>query len=602
MMESSTPQRSNSSQSSTQNANFTRPQEPESPTNLNRTSKRHQRELNVNPPPRLDLGGSARNCTTASKAISGQLEALEREARIQRTVMNDLAATVDSFVSAYHNEERKFAQDLCNKIVHYLTNSVFAERNNFIPIRVQSQPSGTPTSTPAKSVSFADMAKTLQNSGADFRQPRSALASSSGSRPTTTNSGGASLTPSRLTSTNGSAKSSAKGHETSKREDRRLLVPVEPAALLNRPEPFALRQELAAKIDGITLASIPLVTPTKTGWAITPSDLTTRDLLCTQENTEIILRTFCGTAVKQPETWYNYAVPGVPSGIHCLGGTWIHTAEVIDDEVIAQTTERPVSCRPSRHGANPETGKTTWIVSFLAPVKAFRLFNTSELSKPIDKKAAISRHDPGCQGFCNPNNCTRYSRCNHCSTRLDLHAGPSGANCIEKARCANCHGPFPAGHEHCPATPRRKNGKIIKPTKKELDTIRRHGDREYQALHAPPPGTEQLQPQAQSPEINVTTSRKRKGATVTAHETSKGPSASSQASSASSQASSASSQASSASSQAPSASSSQASTSAPPTGSRPHRVTATGKNLNLAKLSAQSMEANGMDIDSQPSC
>jgi hypothetical protein len=579
-MESSTPNRSTPSQSSSQNANFTRPQEPQSPTNLNRTTKRHQRDLNVYPPPRLDLGGGARNCNTASKAISGQLEALEREARIQRTVMNDLATTVDTFVSAYQNEERKFAQDICNKIVHYLTNSLVAESNSFIPIRVPSQLSGTPTPTAAKSVSFADMAKTLRNSGADFRLPRSALASSSESRPTT-NSGGASLASSRPNHTSSSAKGSAKGHETpKKKEDRRLLVPVEPAALLDRPEPFALRQELAARIDGITLASVPLVTPTKTGWAITPADLSTRDLLTTQENTEIILRVFHGIAVKQPETWYNYAVPGVPSGIHCLGGTWVNTAEIIDDEVVAQTTERPVSCRPSRHGVNPQTGKTTWIISFLAPVKAFRLFNASELSKAIDKKAAISRHDPGCQGFCNPNNCTRYTRCNNCSTRLDQHAGPSGANCTEKARCANCHGPFPAGHEHCPAAPRRKNGKIIKPTKKELDTIRRFGDREYQELHAPPPGTEQLQPQAQGPEINVTSSRKRKGATVTAHENS------SPASSASS----------------PQASSSQASSSAPPTSSRPRRATATGKNLNLVKLSAQSLEPNSMDIDGDNSC
>src|SRR5258705_11756039 len=99
-MESSTPNRSISSQSSSQNANFTRPQDPQSPTNLNRTTKRHQRALNVNPPPRLDLGGGARNCNTASKAISSQLEALDLEARIQRTVLTDSATTEDLFASA----------------------------------------------------------------------------------------------------------------------------------------------------------------------------------------------------------------------------------------------------------------------------------------------------------------------------------------------------------------------------------------------------------------------------------------------------------------------------------------------------------------------
>src|SRR5436190_11089075 len=101
-----------------------------------------------------------------------------------------------------------------------------------------------------------------------------------------------------------------------------------------------------------------------------------------------------------------------------------------------------VNCRPSRHGANPLTGKITWIVSFLNPVRPFRLFNASELSKVIDKKPTNTRHDPGCQGFCNPAKCIRYARCSVCGTRLDQHEGPSGVNCTGKARCANCHGPF----------------------------------------------------------------------------------------------------------------------------------------------------------------
>src|SRR5438045_9098880 len=118
-------------------------------------------------------------------------------------------------------------------------------------------------------------------------------------------------------------------------------------ALLNRPEPFALWQELAAKISGITLASVPLITPTKTGWAITPSDLSTQDLLSSQENTKIIMQIFRRTAVKQPETWYNYAILGVPSSFHCLGTALVNTAEIINNEVLAQTTERQVSSRTS---------------------------------------------------------------------------------------------------------------------------------------------------------------------------------------------------------------------------------------------------------------
>ena len=383
--------------------------------------------------------------------------------------MYDFASTVDKFVSSYKlPEQRTFAHDLCTKVVSFLTASLYAETSNYAPIRLRSQPSlATPSSGP-KSVSWADVAKTLKSSGASLQGAKMPSSFISG-RAATVISG---------------ATMPSYSHSNPPKQDKRLLITVEPGALLQRPEPFALRQELSTKIAGITLASVPSVAPTRTGWAITPADLSTRDLLMDKENAETILRIFKATAIKQPETWYNYAVPGVPSTIHQLvGDTLTNTAELVSEEVWAQAKQRPISCRPSRHGASPQTGKITWIVSFLAPVRPFRLFNASELSKTIDKKTAITRHDPGCQGFCNPTKCTRYARCYNCSTRADQHTGPTGPNCTEKARCANCHGPFPAGHEHCPAAPKRKNGKIIKPTKRALDTIRQHSDRTFRDAH-----------------------------------------------------------------------------------------------------------------------
>ena len=367
------------------------------------------------------------------------------------------------------------------------------------------------------------------------------------------------------------------------------------------------------------LATIPLITPTHTGWAITPSDLKTRDLLTTLENSEIVMRVLRGTAVKQPEIWYNYAVPGVPYTMRQLSGNAvINTAELINEEVVAQTQEGPISCRPSRHGPNLETNKITWIISFLTPVRSFRLFNASELSRPIDKKPKISRHDPGCQGFCNPAKCTRYQRCNNCSTRLDLHVGPTGVNCTHGARCTNCHGPFPAGHDHCPAAPYRKNGKTIRLTKKELDTIRRHSDRNFRDTHAttampherqlqpqaqtatampqerqlqPQAQTtiaitqeRQLQPQAQSLETNVTSgqatnkkNKRKRGSVISAYE-----SAGTQDTISSSQSS----------SQSPVPPSSQ-----PTSSGRPRRSTISDKNLNLADLSAKSLEATDPSIE-----
>ena len=131
--------------SSSQHADFTRPQEPQSPTNLNRASKRQQRNINVTAPPRLDLGGGARTSHTATTAIGGQLDAIEREAKIQRTLMYNFATIVDQFVSSHKKpDERSFAHDMCNKVVNFLTTSLYADSN---PLRVQSQLSGGPSSS-----------------------------------------------------------------------------------------------------------------------------------------------------------------------------------------------------------------------------------------------------------------------------------------------------------------------------------------------------------------------------------------------------------------------------------------------------------------------
>ena len=503
---------------------FTRPQEPHSPTNFNKhASKRQQRTPNVTAPPRLDYGGGVNTCDTASKAITSHIDAYEREARIQRTVMNSFANAVDNFVTAYNNpDERLFAQSMCEKVVHYLTNALFAESNNHVPIRIQKYPvTSSAPSASSKSVTWAGVASTLKNSGADIRPTKSTSSSSSGSRASTAISGGVSLRSGRSRNT-----TPANAGQNKPKKDRRLLIPVEHQALLNRPEPFALRQELCASVPGLTLASVPHITPTRTGWALTPSSLGIRDILTSQAGKDAITKIFQATAVIQPQVWHNYAVPGVPSTMQQLvGGANIHTGELIEEEVVAQTNQKPISCRPSRHGPNPKTGKTTWIISFLAPVRPFRLFNASDFSKHIDKKPTIGRHDPGCQGWCNPSSCTRYPRCNNCGTRTDQHDGPSGVNCTQASKCANCHGPFPAGHNQCPAAPQRRDGKIIKPAKKELDTIRRHGDRvftDYYKTSEPAATLEQTQPQlpVQDQGNNATSrGRKRKGgATVTDYE------------------------------------------------------------------------------------
>src|SRR6195952_4226965 len=509
-MEPATPNRPLGGLETSIHANFTRDQEPSSPTNLNQRPRKQQQRVNYTIPPPLRLGDRAPASHAASNAINGRLDAIEKTTHIRHAVVRDFGKLVDDFVSSYQQkDQRDFAHDIGNKFVHFLSASVFAETSNFVPLRLTSQKasSGDDSLPPAPApTTYAGMAKTLKNSGADFDTAKN--------RKKSTMNGGASI--------GSTSNQTASAAPNPTREDRRILATLQRGAA--RIEPFVARQALVAKINGLTLGKIPSITPTRTGWAINPSDLTVRDLLMSQENKEIVMRVLSCEHMRLPEVWYNYAVPGVPTTLRShMDGEILSTSELIVEEVIAQTKERPISCRPSRHGANPVNGKITWIVSFTKPVRAFRLFNVSDASKIIEKKSPIAIHSPGCQGYCNPLKCTRYHRCQNCGQRNDHHDGPTGPNCTHKVKCANCHGPFVAGHVNCPAAPRRLNGKVQRKTKKEIDAIRRHEQRAYAAAIAV--ANAQAQSQAVeplSPAPRTAPTRKRKashaGAAVTAHE------------------------------------------------------------------------------------
>ncbi|RAL58034.1 hypothetical protein DID88_009085 [Monilinia fructigena] len=51
--------------------------------------------------------------------------------------------------------------------------------------------------------------------------------------------------------------------------------------------------------------------------------------------------------------------------------------------------------------------------------------------------------------------------------------GAQGAACTAPPRCAGCYGPFPAGHKHCAAAPKKVDGKFVRPTARQLGEIRR---------------------------------------------------------------------------------------------------------------------------------
>lgn len=176
---------------------------------------------------------------------------------------------------------------------------------------------------------------------------------------------------------------------TTKKEDLRIFIAIPPEIRLLKPSPFAIKQAICEKIEGLTLHDIPTAVPIKTRWAVTPTSRKLRDTLLEQENQGIMMRAIEGDSVRVPEKWINYAVQGVASSYGTMAGVDVPKAtQLVSKQASTQTGLQPVSCRASRHGPNVK-GLTTWIISYKRPVPAFRLFGVSDYSKEIRKHPTI---------------------------------------------------------------------------------------------------------------------------------------------------------------------------------------------------------------------
>jgi hypothetical protein len=422
------------SRQGSQNADYTRPLDPPSPGIGGRPPKRTQVEHTTAPEP-LSHSGGARKTTATATALREGIEACFRETQRTTEILGEFARRTDSFASQYTSQKDQQIAEAISKavarsLIDYFKGSYGSTRphNSLGP------------SSASSNASYAMAVKTPSNDKANGPIGRPI--------PKTT---------------------PTKQHQQKSREDHRVLVTL-PAPITKRAEAYAIRERLSKEIDGITMSNIPTVSPTKSGWAIIPTDLATRDILLANQDT--VLEVMQGYQVAVPEAWVDYVVLSVPSSFHGAFEEVFVTRELMQEEVFRQTGETSVRCDMARRGADPSTGKASWIISFKKKVRPFHIFNTWSRARLIEKKPRITRHAPGCQGWCNPVKCTKEPLCGRCGAKVRGHDGPAGDNCTHEARCANCHGPHIASHENCPARPAVKDGKIIKPTKAQLGRIR----------------------------------------------------------------------------------------------------------------------------------
>ncbi|RAL60138.1 hypothetical protein DID88_000763 [Monilinia fructigena] len=239
------------------------------------------------------------------------------------------------------------------------------------------------------------------------------------------------------------------------RTDLRIYARAEPGTLLVRDQPFLIREAITKAVPQISAKDIPRLWATPTGWAVKPNTKAVYDLIlkgierCPYMQSHPLYRSGTSRKMDTHTAW-----PTPPNVLTGLLDNRLVTADIVSKEAEIQTRVKPVNC----HSAGTSGPTSVWFISF-------------------------------------------------------KEEGALGAACSTPPKCAGCHGPFPAGHKHCAAAPKRVDGKIIRLTVSQLGEIRRQQTATRRACELAA-----KRRQEQRPEDGVQVVIPTPGARVAAHE------------------------------------------------------------------------------------
>ncbi|RAL64786.1 hypothetical protein DID88_001383 [Monilinia fructigena] len=133
--------------------------------------------MDIQLPPRLDLGSGQLNNYSVASAIDSHIVVIERDAKQKRDMVLAFAHSVNSFVALYTTiKERKLASELSQKVVTFLSASIYAETDSAAstPAHPCSNPSADIPAPTTKTVTYADRARsnTGLSSSIDPRKSR----------------------------------------------------------------------------------------------------------------------------------------------------------------------------------------------------------------------------------------------------------------------------------------------------------------------------------------------------------------------------------------------------------------------------------------------
>ena len=437
-----------------ENGGYTRPPETPTPSNFHANKRVKNVGAGVHIPPiALATGKDAGTDRLASSHLRSKAEEMTRIATCEAELLGSIGEALDNWEARWKGGNQTLyqrkARIIVTKLLKVLDDTGFDESERNTNSGTQGMGSQPAPSQPAESPSWASVA-------------------------------GRGIAPT-IVDVAGGPRQATQAREKPKKEDLRILITTHvdedgPTVGPPKQEPYLIRTRICKQFQ-LPLSKLPDVRVTRHGYSLCPADATTRDKLVTEEAKREIERICGAVRVALPQKWFTYVVPQVPCSFQgYAGGEIISITEGVEEEAFSQTGKQPVSCRRGWKGLDPVTGRATWVISFLEPVRQFRLFNASAPSFLSVRKRKLERHTDGCQGYCTGRRCYKMNRCGNCAQLMLYHAP---GTCEKPSQCVNCHGPFPAGHEGCPAMPVHQHGRWVHPTRKALVEIRRIGSKRF---------------------------------------------------------------------------------------------------------------------------
>ncbi|KID80961.1 hypothetical protein MGU_11637 [Metarhizium guizhouense ARSEF 977] len=256
------------------------------------------------------------------------------------------------------------------------------------------------------------------------------------------------------------------------RTDRRVLLRLKSGSSFFE-KGLQIRLALKDKL-AITSQDIQDIKPTNTGWAIVARNEKIQQLILEKQN-EWGPCIDLDIAEKQIP-WHTYLIKNFPKTLHSWDGTLLDFEETIEEEIEAQTGQKPERWHVSQKPNNEDPTKATLVISFLKPLNSnFRLLGQGSYSFKLTKPKKLSQCTH-CWNFHPPTRCIATKVCVRCGVKNDGHSADS---CDNTTKCANCYGAHEANYENCYARPQKLCDNFQKLSKTQLIYARRLGQEDF---------------------------------------------------------------------------------------------------------------------------